>query len=329
MSILPGPSSVGDAETVAHLEKFKRSMKADDFDGDKVAEVLGEVTTHLGLPTIGTKLEAGVAPTKRFSDDIVRIEVSGPGRDHLSVVDVPGLFHNPTQFQTADDKDIIRGLVKKYIGDHRTIIMAVCSATSNLANQEVFNLAREADPKGTRTVGIVTKCDVVPAGDEGTPMDIALNIYEPLAHGWFAVKNRSTHDIKSGVTIQMRHEKEMHFFENQTPWSTLPRDRKGVQALAAYLGRLLSEHIRKEFPSLIKEIQAKRETALNEIRSLGDARANSNQQRQFLTTIASKYQKRVEDALSGNYWSPKGHGDSLKLRKVSLTKDRESKSVLY
>lgn len=31
---------------------------------------------------------------KRFSDDILKIELSGPDHEHLSVVDVPGLFHS-------------------------------------------------------------------------------------------------------------------------------------------------------------------------------------------------------------------------------------------
>jgi hypothetical protein len=39
-------------------------------------------------------------------------------------------------------------------------------ARNNLANQEVFRMARAADPKGTRTVGIITKCDALQQGDE-------------------------------------------------------------------------------------------------------------------------------------------------------------------
>jgi hypothetical protein len=39
-------------------------------------------------------------------------------------------------------------------------------ARNNLANQEVFKMARGVDPRGDRTVGIITKCDVVQNGDE-------------------------------------------------------------------------------------------------------------------------------------------------------------------
>ena len=32
--------------------------------------------------------------SKRFSDDVLKFELSGPDYHHLSVVDVPGLFHS-------------------------------------------------------------------------------------------------------------------------------------------------------------------------------------------------------------------------------------------
>ena len=31
---------------------------------------------------------------KRFSEDILKIELAGPDQHHLSIVDVPGLFHS-------------------------------------------------------------------------------------------------------------------------------------------------------------------------------------------------------------------------------------------
>ena len=87
-------------------------MPASDFNAEEVKQVLNEASVHMGLPAIGAKLDSATAPSKRFSDDIVQIELSGPTQQHLSVVDVPGLFHNPTKFQTAEDKEVIRRIVK-------------------------------------------------------------------------------------------------------------------------------------------------------------------------------------------------------------------------
>lgn len=315
VTILPGSKTIGNSEATQHLESFNRVIPSQACEGTLVADVLGDASIHMGLPAPGT-LNTNEPHVKRFSEDIVRIELCGPQQQHLSVVDVPGLFHNPTEFQTLGDKEIIHHLVKQYIQDKRTIILAVCNATNNLANQEVFQLAREADPKGQRTVGIVTKCDIVPRDEEETPMKIIRNEYEKLTHGWFAVKNRSTNDINEGVTIEMRHERELHFFNNTQPWSRLSRDRCGIGPLKTYLGKLLSEHVRGEFPSLVAEIQGQFDEAYCNLKQLGDPRQTSHQQRQFLTTVAAKYQRRVNDALVGNYRSL-GDRISLKLRKVS------------
>lgn len=48
----------------------------------------------MGLPAMGERDVENLE--KRFSDDVLRIELSGPQHHHLSVVDVPGLFHSIT-----------------------------------------------------------------------------------------------------------------------------------------------------------------------------------------------------------------------------------------
>ena len=75
----------------------------------------------MGLPASSAENSADLE--KRFSDDVLRIEISGPTHHHLSVVDVPGLFHNPTRFQTEEDLVIIRNLLQGYVIDSRTIIL--------------------------------------------------------------------------------------------------------------------------------------------------------------------------------------------------------------
>lgn len=84
-----------------------------------------QASKHMGLPSTASddSDDDEDPPEKRFADDILKIGLSGPEHSHLSIVDMPGLFHNPTPFQTHEDKDIIRNLIKGYVNDHRTIIM--------------------------------------------------------------------------------------------------------------------------------------------------------------------------------------------------------------
>ncbi|KAL4879270.1 P-loop containing nucleoside triphosphate hydrolase protein [Aspergillus karnatakaensis] len=312
ITIIPGPSSQTDEELKKKLENFERNLAHDEFGSDDFARVFDEAAEAMGIPGPSTTDIENIE--KRFSDDILKIELSGPDHQHLSVVDVPGLFHNPTKYQTDEDKTIIRKLIQRYITDKRTIILAVMDARNNLANQGVFQMARAADPAGKRTVGIITKCDAVEDGDEGGVMRIARNQVEKLTHGWFAVKNRSTKEIDEGMTIEGRHRKEATFFSTEAPWSELPKDRVGIQSLKRFLGGLLYDHIRSEFPSVIKDIEASLAGTESELDLLGPSRQTAIDQRRFLNRVAISYGKEVDDALGGNY-DPELSGNSvLKLR---------------
>ncbi|KAL4782886.1 P-loop containing nucleoside triphosphate hydrolase protein [Aspergillus varians] len=312
ITIIPGPSSKLDEDLEQELEAFERELDADQFSSDEFADVFNEAAEAMGIPGPGaTDLEN---IDKRFSDDILKIELSGPEHNHLSVVDVPGLFHNPTKYQTEEDKGIIRKLIQDYITDKRTIILAVMDARNNLANQGVFSMARAADPAGKRTVGIITKCDAVEEGDEAGVIRIAKNQVEKLTHGWFAVKNRSTQEIKEGVTIEGRHQKEKEFFSRSPSWTELPKDRVGIHSLSQFLGILLYDHIRIEFPNVVKDIENLLSSTESVLELLGPSRQTAADQRRFLNRMANMYQKEVDDALSGNYSAELDPTSSLKLR---------------
>ncbi|CEL08156.1 hypothetical protein ASPCAL11308 [Aspergillus calidoustus] len=175
-------------------------------------------------------------------------------------------------------------------------------------------MARAADPLGKRTVGIITKCDAVEKGDEAGVMRIAKNQVENLMHGWFVVKNRSTKEINEGVTIEDRHVKEQRFFSTHLPWSELSKDRVGIHPLKKFLGQLLYEHIRSEFPNVVKDVENHLRTAQKALELLGPPRSVPIDQRRFLTRVANKYQREVSKALGGNYDPQLERESPLKLR---------------
>ncbi|KFY88242.1 hypothetical protein V498_06867 [Pseudogymnoascus sp. VKM F-4517 (FW-2822)] len=309
VSIIPGPSANGNESHKLKLESFAKFL-GEKFHAEEFKAILDEAAVHMGLPGPNSDIEN---LEKRFSDDILKIELSGPHHTNLSVVDVPGLFHNPTKYQTEEDKAIIRGLIERYITDPRTIIMAVLDARNNLANQEVFRMARAADPAGVRTVGIITKCDALQEGDEPGALKIAQNSVERLHHGWFAVKNRSTKEIQDGVTMEQRHINEKKFFD-AAPFNQLSKDRVGIPALKKFLGRLLYTHIRGEFPGLVQEIRKLVHTCRDELDALGPSRQTFMEQRQFVTRLVATYQRTAMDSLSGHYDSDLEPEHHLKLR---------------
>lgn len=99
--------------------------------------------------------------TSAFSNDVLRVEISGPDRPHLSIVDLPGLIHSENKLQTAADVELVLELIKSYMANRRSIILAVVSAKNDYANQIVLKLSKEVDTKGLRTLGVITKPDTL------------------------------------------------------------------------------------------------------------------------------------------------------------------------
>lgn len=290
------PSKHSESGRANLLRKFSRTPK--HLTPESFAEILAEASEAMGLPRPGQ--ECPVGSEARFSDDVLRIELCGPSRLHFSVVDVPGLFHCATAHQTEEDALIVENMVKGYIGESRTIILAVASAINETANQQVFRLAKEADPKGLRTVGLLTKPDAVQAGDEDRVIDVALNRVTHLNHGWFLVRNRSTDDVKKGVTLEGRLHNERAFFQT-VPWRSLDKDRVGIQSLEVFLRKLLHNHVRKEYPILVKELERKVAVVRDRVKNLGPPRETPDQQRLVIIEVATRFQHAARDALMGFY----------------------------
>ncbi|KAL9121034.1 MAG: hypothetical protein Q9187_002408 [Circinaria calcarea] len=296
------------------LEPYKQklasfSRKLTDLTAETFSDILKRAAALMGLPGPGDNIEHA---TKRFSSDVLKIEIVGPEQQQLSVVDVPGLYHNPTKEQTASDLTRVRALIESYVRDERTIIMAVLDSRNNLANQEVFRIAKIHDPEQTRTIGVMTKLDALQAGDEQAAFQIACNETERLKLGWYCVRNRSTEDINNGVTVEQREINEEEFFTRPV-WRDLDKRLVGINSLLKALAKLLLEHIDREFPKIEKEIDLKYQTCSDELQAMGKAREFSQDQREFLIGVSNAYEKRVKDALDGRYWASGMHPSNLRM----------------
>ena len=80
-------------------------------------------------------------------------------------------------------------MAERYVGDSRTIILCVCPANADMATQEGLRMARRIDPKGIRTVGVITKIDIMDRGTNAKRM--IMNQEIQLRLGFVGVKNRA------------------------------------------------------------------------------------------------------------------------------------------
>ncbi|XWX00434.1 hypothetical protein V2A60_008454 [Cordyceps javanica] len=238
-----------------------------------------------------------------FAPDALRIEISGPTGLHLSVVDLPGLISVANEEQTDEDVDAVQDMVNSYLQSSRTIILAVLQAGNDMANQPIIKLARKHDPDGQRTVGIITKADLI---NEGTEARIALVARNKdtikLKLGFFLVKNPSPVELKSHISAETRSRRELQFFASQA-WKCqgLDMDRVGADKLRTFLQDLLDMHIERELPKVRYEIEKMLAAREEELRTLGSARPTVGHIRAFVTSLSMEFYQQLDAALRGNY----------------------------
>lgn len=153
-----------------------------------------------------TGRNAGISPSP------INLRIYSPNVLTLTLVDLPGLTKVPVGDQPKDIEKQIKDMVLKQIQKSNAIILAVTAANTDLANSDGLKLAREVDPEGQRTIGVLTKVDLM---DDGTDVvDILAGRIIPLRLGYVPVVNRGQRDIENKKAISFALENEKNFFEN-------------------------------------------------------------------------------------------------------------------
>jgi hypothetical protein len=220
-----------------------------------------------------------------------------------TLVDLPGLIHATNKAQTETDKELILNLVKEYMKNPRTIILAVVSAKNDYANQIILDHCRKIDEQGRRTLGIITKPDFLREGTENELawIELAQNKDIYLERGWHMLKNRS--DNQMNFTFEQRNADENLFF-SKGRYADMPRECVGIESLCERLSRVLLNHLIKELPSLKEEMVSKLQTTLAEIQKLGDKRNTTYEQRMVLMKISMRVNDVLKSAIQGYYEAP-------------------------
>lgn len=246
---------------------------------------------------------------KAFSRDILRVVVSGPIQPHLTLVDLPGLFQAGNKAQSDEDVEVVKSLVLSYMKKSRSIILAVVSAKNDLANQIVTRYARDHDPYGYRTLGIITKPDTLHqgSGSERKYWNLANNNDVHFRLGWHVLKNRDFDTIE--VSAERRDELERDFFSKGI-WAGLPPNLVGISTLRPKLSNLLKEQILVELPGLIDDVKKEVKDCKDILSKLGESRATLLEQQLYLVRVSTKFQSLVKSAIDGTY-SDKFFGSDL------------------
>ncbi|KAK4096839.1 hypothetical protein N658DRAFT_562190 [Parathielavia hyrcaniae] len=173
----------------------------------------------------------GSAKAAITTRDILQITVFGPGIRPLEVLDLPGLIEYVPK---NSGNDGVPNLIK-------SIILAVIKANEDLNNQGVLGLCEEHDPKGERTLGIITRPDLA------EPSQRESLIKHVLRNRSFAERDatQEVHDYNERVLLEA------------PPWNEVPKHWRGISELRERLGERLFSLAKRELPGLCATLRAK------------------------------------------------------------------------
>ncbi|KAK9744414.1 PH domain [Popillia japonica] len=189
---------------------------------------------------------------KGISNIPINLRVYSPNVLNLTLIDLPGLTKVPIGDQPPDIEQQIKAMIMQFIKRDSCLILAVTPANTDLANSDALKLAKEVDPQGIRTIGVITKLDLM---DDGTDArDILENKLLPLRRGYIGVINRSQKDIDGRKDIGAALAAEKKFFLSHSSYRHLA-DRLGTPYLQRILNQQLTNHIRDTLPGLRDKLQ--------------------------------------------------------------------------
>ncbi|KAK2598465.1 hypothetical protein N8I77_011878 [Diaporthe amygdali] len=263
-----------------------------------------------------------------FAKDTLSVEICGPSRPQLTLVDIPGLIQTSTKGVSDADVALVAEITDHYIKQPRTICLAVISATNDAANQPILQKVRKFDPQGDRTLGVITKPDRLSAGSgsETKFLELARNEDVFFKLGWHVIKNRKFEEME--FSIEERNFSEKTFFSTSS-FNTLPKDNVAIDSLRVRLSYLLFEHVKNELPRLQRDLESALKVARDELQTLGNARSTVVECRSFLTQVTMECYDICRSTLNGHYDHPyfKSDPNDVKLSASDVSQQRLRASV--
>ena len=225
------------------------------YDFNKVRETIEKLTDDV------------CAGEKNIVDKPIVLNVYSPTCPDLTLIDLPGITRVPVGKQPKNIEEITKKMAKRYCEDPLTIILCVIAANSDIATSDGLKMAKELDKNGTRTLGVLTKLDIMDKGTDAKK--VLLNQEIPLTLGYIAVKNRSKQDLIDKISMEETQKKERDFFKNHPIYKHLPQSCFGNDVLIKKLTKILFRIIRDNLPGIIKSINDAIKRCEEELKYLG------------------------------------------------------------
>ncbi|EFJ06121.1 hypothetical protein SELMODRAFT_183216 [Selaginella moellendorffii] len=204
--------------------------------------------------------------SKQISPIPIQLSIYSPNVVNLTLIDLPGLTKIAIEGQPDSIVADIENMVRSYVEKQNSVILAISPANQDIATSDAMKLAREVDPTGERTFGVLTKLDLM---DKGTnALDVLEGRSYKLQHPWVGVVNRSQADINRSVDMVAARRREREYFSSSADYGHLT-SRMGSEYLAKILSKHLEAFIKARIPSILSLINKTIDELEMELNQLG------------------------------------------------------------
>ena len=237
---------------------------------------------------------------KNIIDKPIVLNVYSQTCPDLTLVDLPGVTRVPIGDQPKNIEQITKDMARRYAEDPLTIILCVIAANSDIATSDGLKLAKEIDTTGSRTIGVLTKLDIMDAGTDARKA--LMNEEIPLKLGYVGVKNRSKQDLINKLSMAETSRKEREFFKSHPAYKNLPPGHLGTDVLINKLTKIYFKIIRENLPRIIKAINDRVKTAEEELQGLGQPMPTDDAGKMsLLWNMINEYCDIFRNVLQGKY----------------------------
>lgn len=313
MDILPNGKSIV-TRTPIHLilihTKDSRLITVEFIDKDDSQKVISLFTVD-AASTPGEQLhpireeivrltEMYAGRSKNVIDLPIIIRIKSPNVPNLSIIDLPGLTNIALtdQGQPENIKDNIERMIIKYIKNPRTIILSIVSATIDVESDAGLGLIKTYDPEFKRTIGVLTKVDMLKDSNVEHYLSGRISKNLQLGYGYYAVRNRSSDEIKT-MNVKDGYNIETKFFSETEPYkSSEHKFRTGSLNLGNRLSEILLAHLRSCLPTVMSEIKNADRDIEKQLDELGrDFPTTDSMKRTMMNILINEFQREYSSTI--------------------------------
>lgn len=250
-------------------------------------------------------MDLGAGTNKGISPVPIVLKVFSPNVVNLSLIDLPGITKIPVGDQPDDIEKRIKQMINIYTSNPNSLVLAISPANNDIANSDSLKLARQVDPDGERTLGVVTKMDT--GDDEAQILKIISGEVYPLKLGYVGVRCRNQEETERRKPMREAIIDEAQFFGSHPSYKNFSK-RMGIPYLTQRLNEYLVHHVKRCVPLIRQKLNSMINEKQKEVGNYGilsNFSESNNSRGALLISLINKYSKYYIETLRGNFFIDK------------------------